>query len=363
MVQENFIHERFRDEYSMKLAVLCDIGREHVRVVFHDMAVMSYRAVAQSVFVGAKLRQDTVCAEVARVIFTAMRQNGIPSSAVSTVMCAAPMELSCALEDGLSAVDMFLRPDTEISFIPFISAHCDGRFAAELAGPPGILDMQEGTMQVHFGRSLCIAYYDGEKLITAGIPLAGAFDGSGIESGMPWVQGSIDELTRMEDGTLCYTVFDDGDSMGIAPSAVLDAVCIMRREGIIDSDGIMTDRDQFYIGEDYYISQRDVRAVQSDKAKVRAALECFVKCVGKVKRCVYTGEAAVRNGLARMVELGAIPEELKDGGTSSLVTEGLTRLLSEEEQEKFTSLILESEDITEQLYEELDDIYIRNLPF
>ena len=71
----------------------------------------------------------------------------------------------------------------------------------------------------------------------------------------------------------------------------------------------------------------------------------------------------MRNGLARMAELGAIPEELKDGGTGSLVTEGLTRLLSEGEQERFTSLILESEDITEQLYEELDDIYIRNLPF
>lgn len=364
MVQRNSIHDKFRGEYSMQIAVLCDIGREHISVLFFDMAMETWRAVARSTEIGLKTEQGSICAELSRAIFTSMRQHNIPAAAVRKVVCAAPMELSFALEEGLSAADMFLRPETDISVVPFISAHCDGRLAAELAGPPlGILDMREGTMQVYLGRTISLAYYDGNKLITAGIPLSGAFDGSGIESGMPWVRGSIDEVSRMEDGTLCYKVYDDGDSMGIAPSAVLDAVSVMVAEGIIDSDGIMTDRDLFYIGEDFYISQSDVRVVQSDKAKARAALECFVKHIGEVKRCFYTGEVAARNGLSRMSELGIIPEEIAHGGSASITMEGMIRLLSVEEQERLSALIMGCEDITEQLYEELDEIYIRNLAF
>ena len=99
-------------------------------------------------------------------------------------------------------------------------------------------------------------------------------------------------------------------------AAAVNAVRVMLDAGALDGDGIMTDRDLFYIGEDFYISQADVRAVQSDKASIRAGLELFGETaseLGSFGRMVVSGEAfGSERGAAVMAGLGAVPKGLAE---------------------------------------------------
>ncbi len=353
-------HEKYRDEFSMTVAVACNISRDSITILYHDISLD--RSVARSVAVNADINTENVCVELSKFIFHSMREYGIPSSAVKKIGCAAPMDISDVLEDALDPTDMFLSPDTEIAVLPFLSMYADGRYTAGLIP---VLD-KDDIVIADIGRTLNLSYKKDKSFITLSVPLAGAFDGSGIESGVPCEFGAIDEVHREADRMLCYSVIGDSDSVGIGAPAVLDAVSVMLSEGIIDPDGIMTDRDLFYIGEDYYISQKDVRAVQSDKAKVSSALECFFKRTGDVAEIFFTGEIFAGSGMKRLSELGVISESIANRVkfARSTAEQGIISYICDEQsQSKILDLICSAEDITATVIGDIEDLYITNLSF
>lgn len=353
-------HEKYREEFSMKVAVVCDITRSGMTVLYHDVSLD--RSIARSVALNAEINTENACAEISRFIFMSMREFGIPASAVKMIGCAAPVDISDILESSLDPTEMFLPPDVGITVIPFISAYADGRYTASLMAAP----LDNGTMFVHFGKTLNLSFFKQGRLQLASVSMVGAFDGSALESGMPCEFGAIDEIYREKDRTLCYSVIGDEDSVGIAPSAAFDAITVMVAEGIIDSDGIMTDRDLFYVGEDYYISQKDVRAIQSDIAKAKAAFECFLKKFDNPSAIRFTGEAFAGNGMKRLMELGVIPSEIADiaGYSRSTVEQGVIAYLTDtEKQELLEAVICSAEDITDSISDDIEELYITNLSF
>ena len=215
-----------------------------------------------------------------------------------------------------------------------------------------------------------MAAVSGDKMMFAEIPLKGGLDGTALESGMPLESGAIELLDREKDGTICYSVAGDGDSMGISAAAAANAVRVMLDAGALDSDGIMTDRDLFYIGEDFYISQADVRAVQSDKASTRAGLELFGETaseLGSFGRMVVSGEAfGSERGAAVMAGLGAVPKGLaKKYGWCRLPGEQgvIDCLVQPQLLERVHALCDSAEDVSHRLYAEFDELYIKNLGF
>ncbi len=360
MTSSYYHHEKYRSEYSMDIAVACDITPSCIRAVFYDRSLA--RRVARSVYVIADITAENAAAELAKLIFIAMREHGIPSSAITAIGCCAPIDISTAIEEELSPTDMFLRPDVEITVLPFVSAYADGRFAAMLATVP----MSEGTFIADFGSTLNLAYYTGGKLEIASFALAGAFDGSAFEDGIACEFGAIDEVSGEDNGTICYIVSGDQDSCGIAASAALDGVKIMIDRGILDEDGIMTDRDLFYIGEDFYITQKDVRAVQSDKARAAAAIECFLKRYPAPVEVFLTGDVTVNNGVQRLADLGVLPAELAKKAHSSPVSaeQGVIMYLSESgKTDALNGLISAAADVSADILDGFDDLYITNLSF
>ena len=349
-------HEKYREEYSMEVAVLCDVTKQSISAEFYDVRLE--RSIPAS-SACCEITEDNAAAELSRLIFMSIRAHGIPAPAVRSIYCSAADELSAALEE-LDPAEMFLPPDTEITVLPFVSMMADSRFAAVLAAVPA----EEGNLVIDFGSTLNAAYYDKDGLKIASVALSGAFDATAIESGMACMQGAIDEVKREDNGTLCYCVAGDSDACGIAPSAVLDAVCIMRDEGIIDEDGTLTDRDLFYLGEDYFLSQSDIRAVQSDKAKSAAAIQCFLKNCGTLKKVYLGGAVLERNGVNRLAELGVITPDIlsKAQVFGSLTAKGLQRC-SVSGTGQLRDTIRNAIDITSDIYRDFDDMYITNLSF
>lgn len=353
-------HEKYHDDHSRSLVLACELSERVMTAAYYDLSLS--RMTARSVALIEELTCEDTAAELSKFIFMTMREYGISAQCLQKIGVCAPIDLSGAIEEQLDPTDMFLRPDTEICVVPFVSARADGRTAAFFASVP----FEEGTLAVRLAKNLDLAYFIGGKLCIATLPLAGAFDGSALESGMPCEYGAIDEVTREDSGTVCYSVVGDCDSEGIAASAALDVVRIMLDTGSLDEDGIMTDRDLFYIGEDYYISQSDVRAVQSDKASLSAALECMVKRYGTPTKLYLSGEVLAQRGMQSLTELGVFPEGTAQSAVFSRNASESGVLSYLEDAQKLDALerlIYSAEDVTEDILTDFDDIYISKLQF
>lgn len=360
MTQPYVHHEKYRSEHSRSLVLACELSCDLITAAYYDTALS--QMVARSVAFTEGITPENAASELSKLVFLSMREYGIPAASLQKIGVCAPIHIAAEVEEQLDPTDMFLRPDTEVVVLPFVSAYADSSFAAFLAS----VSFSEGTLAAHIGKTLNLAFYTEGALKLASIPLSGSFDGSALESGMRCEFGAIDTVSREENGTVSYCVSGDCDSMGIAPSAALDVVRIMLDTGILDEDGIMTDRDMFYIGEDYYISQKDVRAIQSDKARLAAAFSSFIAKYGEPADVYLTGEVLACNGLKRLAELGSVPEELalKSKFSRNAAESGMIAVLEDNNAlGALEQLISSAEDITDSILPEFDDMYISNLSF
>ncbi|MBD5130716.1 MAG: ATP-binding protein [Ruminococcaceae bacterium] len=351
--QIHISNEKYRSERSAELAAACDITSNSISIVYYDLAMK--RRYARTALVGTAVTAQNALKELAKLMITSMRGYGIGASAIKSVGVAAPVHIESVLDELSEA--LYLPPETEIFFVPYISAGISGRFTASL------LTLPDGELlMADIGRQLCIARKSADGIVCAAFALTGAFDGSGIESGMPAESGAIDAVRREKDGSIVYEVVGDRDSVGVSPCGAAMAVNVMRGTGSVDADGIMTDRDLFFIGEDFFISQSDVRVIQSDKARCRAAFEVFPRA----GRTFLSGEPfATETGLRAMLELGALPESCAGAGfCRNSAEQGIIMCLeSAEARQKAAEISRSAKDITEELMEKFDNFYFDNLSF
>lgn len=349
--------EKYRDERSGELCAAIDITAQRISVVYYDLGLA--RRYARTVLMGETFSAENLPAQLARVFALSGKEYGIPATAVKKLGFAAPIALSCFIEEQLTPTELFLRPETEIFVMPYISAAISGRFTASLLSLP-----QENCLAGDFSDKLLLAAVEKDRITCAAFPSAGAFDGSAIESGMCCERGAIDEIRRESDGTLCYGVVADADGIGVAPSAAFSAARLMLSEGIIDTDGIMTDRDLFFIGEDIYISQSDIRAVQTDRARCEAALSVFEKDRQFDGR-YFSGDVFACGGAAEMLSLRALPESCgRAGFAKNSVEQGIIRCLeSEEEQRRAAAIAMSAQDITEELLSDYEELCMEKFGF
>lgn len=365
MVKERTIFEKYRSERSAELVLACVSSRHSASAVLYDTALE--RRYARAATFGVTLTYENAVEKISALIVKLLREGAVPGNAVKQVGFAAPADITMAVEELFSPCDVFLPPDIGIAVLPMVSGTVGGDFAAVLAAS---LQQEGNVIAADVNGSLRMGAVSGGRLIFADIPLKGGLDGTSLESGMPLESGAIELLDREKDGTICYSVAGDGDSMGISAAAAVNAVSVMLDNGALDSDGIMTDRDLFYIGEDFYISQSDVRAVQSDKAAVRAGLELFGEAaseLGGFDRLVVSGEAfGSERGAEVMARLGAVPRGLADkyGWCRLPAEQGVIACLTDPALlDRIHGLCTSAEDVSHVIYEEFDELYIKNLGF
>lgn len=346
--------KKLRSEHSDSLAIALDISDNMISAVYYDLRLK--RRYARAVAFGIEIKPDNVLEVLIRHVVSSMRELSISSVVVGSVGIAASFAVSEKLENELSPSDFFLNPDTEIYFVPFISAAVGGRFTASLLTLP-----EEDCLSADFGRTLCIAEKEGDMIRCVAFPLMGAFDGSGYESGMPPENGAIDYIHCENDGTLVYEVVGDCPSLGVSPGGAAASVSIMLDKGVIDSDGIMTDRDLFAIGEDFFVSQNDVRIFQSDKAKAASAISLF----SNKNKFFLSGEIfSSDNGLKLLTDLGAVPADAKAAFCRNSVEQGVILCLENTKmREKADFIAKNARDVSAELYPEYDKKYFDQLIF
>lgn len=357
VLEKHIVHEKYRAERSMEIAAACDITANCISAVMYDLAIE--RRYARSAVFGTEITAKNAAEELSKLVATAIREHSVAPAAVRRVGIAAPVHIESELERTLKQGDMGLEEGCEILFVPYISAGISGRFTASLLTLPAEGDWTAAS----FGKELCIARMKDGLLECASYPMRGAFDGTALESGMPAENGAIDLVRRDGDKTIAYEVVGDGESIGISPCGAVSAVALMRSGGMLDSDGIMTDRDYLYIGEDIFISQNDIRTIQADKACTAAALELLPHTDGQM---FFSGEPfTTASGFRSMLDIGAIPERFANAAfCRNSVEQGIIAFLEDERmRSKAFELVSSAKDISQDELLKFDDNYLKHLIF
>lgn len=352
MVEKHRIHEKYRKERSAELFAACDITGSSMTVIYYDAALR--RRYARSVMFGVELTPENAAEELLNFISESMDEYSIKRSAIKRVGIAAPVHVESALERNSP-----FGFDCEVLFVPYISAGISGRFTASLLTLP----QDEDWAAASFGKELCMAHKVGNKLHCAAFELTGSLDGSALESGMPAENGSIAEVRRETDKTIVYEVTGDGDSIGISPGGAVSAAYLMQQNGIIDGDGTMVDRDLLYIGEDFFVSQNDIRAIQTDKARCAAAFELLPWADDKI---YFSGEPfASAVGFRMLMNIGAVPERFKNAAfCRNSAEQGIIAFLEDEKIRALAfEITLSAKDFSRENLLKYDKIYLNNLGF
>lgn len=346
--EKHILHEKYRSERSAELAVACDITSCSMSAVIYDLALE--RRYARSVVFGAEVNAPNVLEELEKLLVTSVREFSVKGSSIKRIGIAAPVHIEAALER---------ITDSRVTFVPYISAGISGRFTASLLTLPDDGDWTAADL----GRELCVASKSGGELICAAFPLAGAFDGSAAENGCPAEKGAVDAVRIERDGMTAYEVIGDGEGVGVSPCGALTLAAEMRRRGILDSDGIMTDRDMYYIGEDFFVTQNDIRVIQTDKARTAAALELLPSSGGQM---YFSGEPfSDANGFRALLELGAIPKRFENAAFCRNSTEqGIIAFLSDEAaRDRAFEISRTAKDVTQEKLLKFDEFCLKNLLF
>lgn len=361
-MQALIIKEKYRTERSAELALACDITANSIAAVFYDLALE--RRFARAVLVGETITPETAARELPRLVEETLAEFSIKPKNVKRVGIAAPVHIETAAECNFNAADLRFEKTCEVMYVPYISAGISGRFTASLLTLPE-LQSEGDWAAADFAGSLCLAHKTGGELHCAAFELAGAFDGTALESGIPAENGAIEVVRRQNDQTIAYEVAGDCDSIGISPCGALTVAAEMQKSGILDSDGIMTDRDHFFIGEDFYISQNDVRAIQTDKARTAAAFE-LLDGVSSDAPMFFSGEPFSNPaGFRSLLELGAIPKRYETASfCRNSAEQGIISFLEDEKvRARAFELVKIAKDFSRDNLLKFDKNYLKNLNF
>ncbi len=150
-----------------------------------------------------------------------------------------------------------------------------------------------------------------------------AFEGACIECGMGGVSGAVDHVT-VADGELILGTVGGTHPRGICGSGLIDLVACLLREGLIDESGAFEGSDsplashmrgdRFYLCEDVYLSQKDIRQYQLAKSAIVSGILTLLDACGvradEVERVLIAGGLGYYMNVEAAAQTGLLPRAL-----------------------------------------------------
>lgn len=248
---------------------------------------------------------------------------------------AAPFAPTFTERLTLPASDLGLRFNhwAIATLLPGISGYVGAdTVAAALAA--ALDTAKEPTLLVDLGTNGEIAVSGPSGMFACSAAAGPAFEGAGIRCGMGSMPGAIDSF-RIDDGPI-WTTIENADPKGICGSGLLDLVAELVRVGLIDETGRLLDCDElpetfaylepyrkevegspaFVLEAGVFITQKDIRQIQSAKGAIAAGISLLLKSAGldvpDIKSIVLAGGFGSCLDPASACRIGLLPPELAD---------------------------------------------------
>ncbi|MFA6729716.1 MAG: ASKHA domain-containing protein [Eubacteriales bacterium] len=180
----------------------------------------------------------------------------------------------------------------------------------------GMADSKNVSFIADIGTNGEMALFDGKDLICCSTAAGPAFEGYGIERGMPAVNGAVNGVYLNENNTPRYTVIGGGTPAGICGSGLADLAAALLKIGVIDKSGYM--EENYYLTENVYLTPRDVRNLQLAKAAIRGGIETLLGAGGEkneVEKFYLAGGMGNSINIESAAALGIIPADFAKKAT------------------------------------------------
>ena len=134
------------------------------------------------------------------------------------------------------------NPKAMVYSLPLIASHVGADVAADLVA----VDMQSQcqiVMLVDVGTNTEVVVGNSERMVAASCPAGPAFEGGGIEYGMPAYPGAIESL-KWVDGEIAYETIGSEKPQGLCGSGLISLLAELRRHNRMSPKGVFADKKQ-----------------------------------------------------------------------------------------------------------------------
>jgi uncharacterized 2Fe-2S/4Fe-4S cluster protein (DUF4445 family) len=175
-----------------------------------------------------------------------------------------------------------------------------------------------GCLLIDFGTNSEIALWDGRTLWATSAAGGPAFEGSGIQCGLPAEPGAIYRVNLQQDSTLDFAVIGGGQARGICGSGLVDLIANLVRTGRLTNMGRFTqsvpeNRLVLVRGEpDIVLTKGGVDVFQRAKAAIGAGLHVLMAQADMgykdLRRICVGGAFGSFLDIANAQEIGLLPK-------------------------------------------------------
>lgn len=340
-IQGDFSGENAGTSFSEGYGMAVDVGTTTVAVYLVELA--SGRVISSDLF----QNPQTVHASdiISRILFTETEKNGLEilydeiNGAIvesKNKLCKSPLSRvvicgNTVMEHILCKTDvssLAKLPFTPLSLFgdkhslpvfdnayiaPCIGGYVGGDISMG-AVAAGIDKEKKTTLYIDIGTNGEIVLISDEKIYTCATAAGPAFEGADIECGCSAVPGAISRV-YYDGGKLRFETIDNKKPCGICGSGLIDCIAVMLDCGILDSSGRLN-CEKYFFCEDVYISQKDIRNIQSAKAAIAAGIDVLLDRANEkaenISKTVVAGGFGTHINTQSAEKIGLIPGNVDD---------------------------------------------------
>ena len=134
------------------------------------------------------------------------------------------------------------NPKAMVYSLPLIASHVGADVAADLVSI-NINSQNETIMLVDVGTNTEVVVGNAERMVAASCPAGPAFEGGGIEYGMPAYPGAI-ESVKWDGSRFNWTTIADEPPQGLCGSGLISLLAELRRNDQMSPKGVFAERKQ-----------------------------------------------------------------------------------------------------------------------
>jgi uncharacterized 2Fe-2S/4Fe-4S cluster protein (DUF4445 family) len=235
----------------------------------------------------------------------------------------APFTVVARRMPDATAADFGIRvhPRAPAVMFPALGAYVGPDIVAGILATGITLDRRV-RLFIDVGTNSEIVLGSSAKTLATAAPAGPAFEAAQIRCGMRAADGAI-EGVKIVDGEVELTVIGDVAPVGLCGSGLVDAVAELVGAGILDNSGrfvlgtserlgTIGEENVFYLSDDVFLSQRDVRELQFAKASIATGWTILCKDLGvepaEISQVLLGGSFGSYLSAASAVRIGLVPK-------------------------------------------------------
>lgn len=201
--------------------------------------------------------------------------------------------------------------------LPIIASHVGGDTAADLIALE-MMAAHEVAMLVDVGTNTEVVAKKGDRLVAASCPAGPAFEGGGIEYGMPGYEGAIESI-RIEGETFRFSTIGNAPPQGMCGSGLIDLLAELARAGRMTPKGVFADKQRTLTivpERGITFSRQDASNLAQAKAANTAGMFIVMRHLGvrpeDVEALYLAGGFANYVDVGNAIEIGFLPPVPED---------------------------------------------------